>query len=64
MSPLNRLLASFGPLDRTWCCERCREAALAEHHTIAWKHPLNPDEPHSDLPELEPREAADSAAGA
>jgi len=64
VSRLNRLLTSFGPPDRTWCCERCREAAIAEHHTIDWKHPLHPGEPHSDLPELEPIDAADSPAAA
>jgi len=53
VSRLNRLLNSLGPSDRTWCCDRCRQAALAEHHAIAWKHPLQPGEPHSDLPELE-----------
>jgi hypothetical protein len=57
VSRLNRLLTSLGPSDRTWCCDRCRDAALAEHHAIAWKHPLHPGEAHSDLPELE----ADSA---
>ncbi|HYT12687.1 MAG TPA: hypothetical protein VEL12_07855 [Candidatus Nitrosopolaris sp.] len=56
MSRLNRLLASLGPSDRTWCCERCRNAALAEHHAITWKHLLHPGEPHSDLPELESNE--------
>ena len=53
MSRLNRLLASFGPPDREWCCERCRAAANEADHTSGWKHVLHPGEPHTDLPELE-----------
>jgi len=54
VSRFNRLL-TFGSPDRTWCCERCRTAAFAAEHTVAWKHTLHAGKPYSDLPELEPK---------
>lgn len=57
MSRLNRLLTSFGPPDREWCCERCRAAAFVPEHLLGAKHPLPPGEPHTDLPELESHRA-------
>jgi hypothetical protein len=55
VSRLNRLLASFGPPDREWCCDRCRAAAFASEHTSGWKHALHPAETQTDLPELVPQ---------
>jgi len=61
VSRLNRLLATLGPPDRTWCCDRCRNAALVAQHDIGMKHSLHPGESHTDLPELEPEEADPTA---
>lgn len=52
MSRLNRLLTTFGPPDRTWCCERCRAAAFDAAHATGLKHAFHPGETHTDLPEL------------
>jgi hypothetical protein len=49
---LNRLLASFGLPEQTWCCERCAAAALAAH-SVEIKHRLHAGEPHTDLPEFD-----------
>jgi hypothetical protein len=51
VSQLNRLLTSLGP-DRTWCCDRCREATLQANQTVGWKDQPNPGEPYDDLPGL------------
>src|SRR5260370_14531936 len=55
VSRLNRLLASFGPPDREWCCDRCRAPAFASEHARGLKHALNPRESPTDLPSLVPQ---------
>ena len=52
MGRLNRLLATFGLPEQTWCCERCAAAALAAH-SVEIKHKLHAGEPHTDLPEFD-----------
>jgi len=49
---LNRLRATFGLPEQTWCCERCAAAALAAH-SVEIKHRLHVGEPHTDLPEFD-----------
>jgi hypothetical protein len=35
---LNQLLGRWRPTERTWCCDRCRAAALAAEHVPDDKH--------------------------
>jgi hypothetical protein len=58
VSRLNRLLITFGPDNRRWCCERCRAAAYGVEHADGTKHLLHhPGESHTDLPELDAKDA-------
>ena len=57
VSRLHRLVPTFRSSNQTWCCDRCRDAALVQDRAVALKHAPPIGVPQTDLPELVSRHA-------